>query len=114
MTWRTWPPKNRRFHQRSPASGRAALRVDGATVVGRCVDVSLGGFAFETDVELPIGQEVEVTIRLAPGRLVRTMGEVVRRVDSTLGVRFTSLGQRTFDAIVAHLSDRFAEGEVAR
>lgn len=111
VTWRAWPPRDRRFHHRSPLTGRAAVRTEGATIVGRCLDVSLGGFALETDVELPIGHDVEVTIQLDPSRIVSASGEVVRRVGSKLGIRFTRLGRRTFDAILAHLNEQFARSD---
>ncbi len=97
------PDSERRAHRRVRVDAQALLR-DGERVrAERCIDVSLGGVGVASNL-LSEGTELEVVIELGPSSVVRTLGQVVRNENGTMGIRFVRLDQRSLTALLAHVS----------
>jgi hypothetical protein len=94
----------RRVHRRVPLEALATFHDGDGVVTGRTLDVSLGGMGLESDRPPPEGTELEVTVELHPGSVVRAAGEVVRRERGVVGIRFVRLDQRSLTAILSHVA----------
>ena len=92
-------PEERREHPRSPAYGRAILRVIGKAGVqeARVINISAGGALLETSPQLAVGTRVRLRISSTSGRELEVNGDVVRNDDpspesrQTVAVRFQGI-----------------------
>lgn len=95
-------PTNTREFSRVPVHIVAAATADGTDpVAGRVRDISLNGVFISTPLPMALGTRCSVLIQLAgqaSGPLVRCAGEVVRKDDEGMAIRFDQvIGEDSYE-----------------
>ena len=81
----------RRLHPRVRINARCWLEQESLTLYGTVANISQGGLFLCTPVHLPVGNDVQLTLDLASGR-VTARGEVVRSQSAGCDCGQTGLG----------------------
>jgi hypothetical protein len=89
----TTPRPERRAHRRAPLGRPVLIETDTRSEQGRLLNVSGGGAAIETAVDLALGESVSLYFELPIGYAVETRAEVLRRDGSEVAVRFVELSR---------------------
>jgi len=103
MSFRAGADSERRAHRRVRVDAQVLLRDGERVKTERIIDVSLGGVGIVGN-QLREGTELEIVIELGPSSVVRTLGQVVRNENGTMGIRFVRLDQRSMTALLAHVA----------
>jgi hypothetical protein len=95
----------RRLHNRVRVEMKAAYRDDEfMTRMGRVINLSLGGMFLETGGDVPLDGFVTASIDDGGfGKVIHVRGQVVRKVDSGVGIVFTRVDARGIRNILTYL-----------
>lgn len=82
---------DRRSHKRALLDRPVMLETEAPSRPGRAVNVSAGGIAVQTELDLAIGERVDLYFELPIGYAVEARATVVRVVDGVAALRFEEL-----------------------
>lgn len=81
----------RRSHRRAGLAVPVMLDADSAWQKAECLDVSAGGVAVRSAVDLPLGTVLELYFELPSGVAVEARAEIVRRDGDRVALKFVSI-----------------------